>query len=442
MSDGMGDISFRANKRLPIHSWFGYVAGYDANFVDSVIEQYSDSTDDTVFDPYCGSGTTLVEAIDSGRDAIGIEINPFMAFVATGKTNWRVYPENLDREAREFLNEVKPQVLSAYSNRTLDSFDGGEAVTDVKIKAKAETPNLANIENWYTDSVLEQLRILKGNILCIEDEALRNLCLLAFAAILVDVSNGGYDPSLGYRRDSDGDIIENEANVGQAFEEQLTTFVSDVNTKVVNREEPHGDALVMVSDGEEYPALEDGCVDLLVTSPPYVNNMNYVRQTRPHLYWLDYWADRSRKKFENNMMGSYWQVVRKNDIDIEYPTETLCEVTDEIRKQEPEREELGGPGWARYVIRYFNDSAHAFEQHYRLLSPGSHAVYVVGNSVIKDVNVPAGKILAEIAEEHTNFEVVKAPEHASNKRKGSSLRTEDLTDVVLTLRKPEDGEKE
>lgn len=442
MSNEMGDISFRANKRQPIHSWFGYVAGYDAKFVRSVIDEYlgnqEENSSQTVFDPYCGSGTTLVEAIDSGWDAIGIEINPFMAFVARVKTDWDSFPNNLNVRANEFLERIRPQVLSAFPHKTLGSFT--ESIGDeVEIEAKSEIPDLANIENWYTDSVLEQLRILKGNILKIEGVGLRNLCLLAFASILVDVSNGGYDPSLGYRRDSDGEIIENEANVYKAFQDKLLSFVTDVEKKAVNRVTEYGDSLVMVSDGENHPALSPQSVDLLVTSPPYVNNMNYVRQTRPHLYWLDYWADRSRKKFEDNMMGSYWQVVRKHEIDTEYPTETLDSVVDEITRKEPEREHLGGPGWARYVKRYFNDTGHAFEQHYKLLSPGSYAVYVVGNSVIKGVNVPTGEILAEMVDKHFKFEIVGAPEYSSNKRNASSLRTQDLEDVVVTIKKPEEG---
>lgn len=439
MADEMGDISFRANKRLPIHSWFGYVAGYDAKFVRSVIEEYCEEPDGehtpTVFDPYCGSGTTVVEAIDSGRDGIGTEINPFMAFVARAKTDWHSYPEDARTGARAFVDDVKPQVLSAFPNATLDSFTDGGTVGDVRVEARAPVPGLANIENWYTDAVLEQLRILKGNIKQIETEGLRMLCLLSFASILVDVSNGGYDPSLGYRRDSDGDIIENEANVAKAFEEALMNVVDDVEEMVLEREEAFGDALVMNSDGEEHPALEDECADLLVTSPPYANNMNYIRQTRPHLYWLDYWADRSRRKFEDNMMGSYWQIVRNEEVEMKYPTETLEAVTNDIRQQEPEREELGGPGWARYVTRYFNDLGNGFEQQYRLLSPDSHAVYVVGNSVIKDVNVPVGEIIAEMVEEHFEFEVVGSPVHSSNTRVSSSLRTEDLTDAVVTLHK-------
>lgn len=438
MSDEMGDISFRANKRLPIHSWFGYVAGYDAKFVRSVIEEYCQQPEEytpTVLDPYCGSGTTLVEAIDSGRDAIGIEINPFMAFVARAKTDWNAYPENIGEKTRQFLNRVKPQVQTEFPNTTLDTFSGQGTVEDVRIEAKSPVPKLANIDKWYTEAVLEQLRILKGNIKQIEEDGVRMLCLLAFAAILVDVSNGGYDPSLGYRRDSDGNIIQNEANVAKAFEDQLMSFVKDIEEKVVGRDRTYGDALVINSDGEEHPALAEECADLLITSPPYANNMNYIRQTRPHLYWLDYWADRSRRKFEDNMMGSYWQIVRNQEVDIEYPTDTLESVVNNIRQKEPEREELGGPGWARYVIRYFNDLGHGLEQQYRLLTPDSYSVYVVGNSVIKDVNVPVGEIMAEMVEDYFKFQVIDAPEYSNNKRRGSSLRTEDLTDVVVTLHK-------
>jgi DNA modification methylase len=441
MSDDMGDISFKSNKRLPSHSWFGYVAGYDAKFVRSVIEEYCEKpTEDytpTVFDPYCGSGTTVVEAIDTGRDGIGTEINPFMAFVARAKTDWETYPEDVQNTTRDFLTNVKPQILTEFPNKTLENFSDQQCLREIEIEARSPVPELANIENWYTGSVLEQLRILKGNIVNIETEGIRMLCLLAFASILVDVSNGGYDPSLGYRRDNNGDIIENQANVAQVFEEKLMNVVEDVEEKVLNRNKEFGEALIMNSDGEEHPALKKECADLLVTSPPYANNMNYIRQTRPHLYWLDYWADRSRRKFEDNMMGSYWQVVRKEEIEMTYPTETLESVTKEIREQEPEREELGGPGWARYVTRYFNDLGNGFHQQYRILKPDSRAVYVVGNSVIKGVNVPVGEIITEMVEDHFDFEVEGSPVHSSDTRKSSSLRTEDLTDVVVTLHKPD-----
>lgn len=136
-------------------------------------------------------------------------------------------------------------------------------------------------------------------------------------------------------------------------------------------------------------------------------------------------------------MGSYWQIVRTQEIKMKYPTDTLEQVTDKIREQEPEREELGGPGWARYVTRYFNDTGNALKQHYRLLTPDSYAVYVVGNSVIKGINVPVGDILAEMVDGHFDFDVVESPVHSTNKRKSSSLRTEDLEDIVVTIHKSE-----
>lgn len=80
------DPAFGDNKSLPVHRWVPWIAGYSASFVDDVISAYlPDRKTSLVLDPFCGVGTTLLQAILRGQDAIGFEINPYPALAAQAK---------------------------------------------------------------------------------------------------------------------------------------------------------------------------------------------------------------------------------------------------------------------------------------------------------------------------------------------------------------------
>jgi len=71
------DPAFGENKNIPLHRWVPWIAGYSATFVDGVISAYLGKRKKAlVLDPFCGVGTTLLQAVLRGYDAIGFEINP------------------------------------------------------------------------------------------------------------------------------------------------------------------------------------------------------------------------------------------------------------------------------------------------------------------------------------------------------------------------------
>ena len=80
------DPAFSGNKRLPIHRWVPWIAGYSQQFVQDALKRYL-PTQGTVLDPFAGVGTTLVEAILSGHHALGFEINPYAALACRTKLN-------------------------------------------------------------------------------------------------------------------------------------------------------------------------------------------------------------------------------------------------------------------------------------------------------------------------------------------------------------------
>ena len=94
------DPTFSSNKSIPIHRWVPWIAGFSRQFVQGALERYLPKKG-TVLDPFAGVGTTLVEAILSGHNAIGFEINPYAAFACRTKLNAYTFSSDAVRKATE-----------------------------------------------------------------------------------------------------------------------------------------------------------------------------------------------------------------------------------------------------------------------------------------------------------------------------------------------------
>ena len=135
---------------------------------------------------------------------------------------------------------------------------------------------------------------------------------LAFAATMVGYSNYSYEPSLG-RKASVGRPEVNDSDVAGVIAGKLRQMADDAAWYRAARTNPEREdgRVVEKSFFEGYAALEAGSVDLLVTSPPYLNNYHYNRNTRPHLYWLGFCSSpRDLKRLEDLNFGTYWQNAR------------------------------------------------------------------------------------------------------------------------------------
>ena len=145
-------------------------------------------------------------------------------------------------------------------------------------------------------------------------------------------------------------------------------------------------------------------MDLLVTSPPYLNNYHYNRNTRPHLYWLGFCSSpRDLKRLEKLNFGTYWQNARDQErIDLDPSIANIAngaihEALDRVRRQNPDKGVYGGIGWANYAARYFNDCARFLDGAAWCLRPGAPALVVIGNSILQGVPIPTDRFLAAIA---------------------------------------------
>jgi DNA modification methylase len=379
------DPSFASNKTLPIHRWVPWIAGFSSDFVSGVIERYL-SGQGTVLDPFAGVGTTLVEAIKSGHNAIGFEINPYAVMASRLKLDARRLAPGELREAVErfrcFCRETIP--------------NGYEPDSE-------PPPGFRTRKAFYSPTVLRKVLIVRDFIASMKNEALQDAFRLAFASTMVSYSNYSYEPSLGTRSAAGREDIE-DFPVADTIEAKLTDMVTDIEwLRTSTRARPDLDAQVVHDSFFDCPRhLDAACVDLAITSPPYLNNYHYIRNTRPHLYWLGFVnRPKDTKTLEHQNFGTYWQTVRSEDpigLEVPDPPSELVEKVEHLRTLNPEKGVYGGHGWANYAVTYFNDSYRFGQGLAHALKPGARAFVVVGNSILQGVNMPTDVFLGQICE--------------------------------------------
>jgi hypothetical protein len=160
---------------------------------------------------------------------------------------------------------------------------------------------------------------------------------------------------------------------------------------------------------------------LLVTSPPYLNNYHYPRNTRPQLHWLGFTSGPGYNGArENESFGKFWQTVRDSGpVQLAFNMPELSDVIEMIRSRNTDKGCYGGPGWANYVATYFNDTFRFCDVLSHLLKPKAVSIIVLGNSIIQGVEVKTDCFFGKIGElAGLRFE----DNHLlRNKRTGSSI---------------------
>ena len=429
-SSSFNDPAFASNKTLPIHRWVPWIAGFASEFVKDALKRYLTDRG-VVLDPFSGVGTTLVEASLLGHQAVGFEINPYAALACHAKINAnKIIIEAFYEEILRFQSFYNEKVSGDY------------------IPQSTPPQGFKTRTVFYSPLVLHKVLILQDFINTVSDSALQELFRLAFASTMISYSNYSYEPSLG-RRVSAGKEEIKDYPVDQTILNKLSEMIEDVawiRTQIVDSNV----TAQIINDTffNHQSHLSPASVDLIITSPPYLNNYHYNRNTRPQLYWLDFArSPQDLKSIENSNFGKFWQTVRELkclDLNFSLPQTDLAERLQRLRKINPERGIYGGNGWANYAAAYFNDCYKFAEAVHSVLKPGGTALVVIGNSILQGILIPTdqyfGKIAGSIGLELIRIDIPRATRIGnsiiqSNVRVTKAQDSHQLYEAVVELRK-------
>lgn len=258
-----------ANTSYLTHNIHPYPAKFIPQIPNMLIQELS-SVGDTVADIFCGSGTTLLEALQLKRHAIGVDANPLATLISRAKTT------PLGASSLEILAEHRfsaERLAASIEPNAVDLFSQG-----LPFKSQAWRPAADVCETWFEAHVVEELAELRSLIDDVPDDTVRNLCAVAFASIIVAVSLQDSDTRYVRRKKqvAPGDTVQRYLKQLQA-----AATAAEKLTDIVEARFSCNIVTANVLDKPELPLF-----DLVVTSPPYPNAFSYHLYHRTRLLWL------------------------------------------------------------------------------------------------------------------------------------------------------------
>lgn len=403
---GLGDTAFAENHDRALHRWVPWIAGFSGSFVAGVLDSVrSPRRRLRVLDPFAGVGTTLIEALKEGDDAIGYEINPYAAMACRVKINAAQYDASMVEEVIAALEEYDEE--ESWLNGVQSSIPAG---------FRSRIP-------FFSPAVERQVLACMDFISQQRSDWVRDLLQVAFGSVMVGFSNYTYEPSLGTRAGAGKPAVEN-ADVFGVVRRKLRDMHEDIvtfQTWMAKYDKLPRAAVHPLSYLDHSDRTEPGSVDALITSPPYLNNYHYVRNTRPHLFWLGMVRHAAElKQIEQHSFGQFWQTVRYGPaISLRADLPYLARQLEELRSRNTDKGAYGGPGWANYAAAYFNDCQRFCAATLPLMRSGGTVVVVIGNNILQGIEFRTDRLFAEIAERE-GFRIVDLHE-VRKKRIGTSI---------------------
>lgn len=336
-----------ANTSYLTHSIHPYPAKFIPQIPNTLIQALS-SYGETILDPFCGSGTTLVEARRLGRYAVGVDANPLACLISQAKAN--CISESEVESLRELVVEVDQLAQQTFIGR-LPLFP------DLPVFPKTiNRPSFEGINDWFDEHVIDELAFLKEKCLALASESARRLALVTFSSIVVTVS----------RQDSDTRYVRREKQIkpGDTLQLFSRALAQAAQTALEFSREVETKLTTCVYEANVLNAPDIGLVDLVVCSPPYPNAYSYHLYHRTRMLWLDM----DQPQFKRQEIGSHRKYSSKgaNAATVDTFRAELHTIL----------------SWLKHHLR-----------------PYRHACFVIGDSTLKGEIVKNDELLIEVARE-------------------------------------------
>jgi len=368
--------TFVDNMRLPVHRWVRYSAGFSAAWAQHVVGNAGANGETRVFDPFAGSGTTLIAAEDAGVPVYGVEAHPFVYRVARAKlarrsdvASFRELVKSIRSSAAHLEGEVEPY------------------------------PKL--IRTCYADDTLAELDCLRRAVQAADDGSeAGQLAWLALVAILRPCSRAG---TAQWQYVLPRKPKKSPARPFHAFDEQSRLMLGDMMMGP-GAASPH--AALLMGDARTCEGVPERFATLVVTSPPYPNNYDYADATRLEMCFfreIQGWGD-LQSAVRRHLVRSCTQHVPVKAVDlhvvlgdpvldpIRSELTSVCGQLAEVRLSRG-----GRKTYHLMVACYFQDLAWVWRSLRRVCDAPSRVCFVIGDSAPYGVYVPVIEWLGRLA---------------------------------------------
>lgn len=404
MSTGLFDAKAAngLNKVRPedktVHDWYRFVLSFPPHLVQDYLDRLSVSSSSTVLDPFCGTGTTLVECKKLGIGSVGIESNPMAHFASCVKVDWSATSYALQDYAEEVADSARStldlQGINEWTELPLFGQNGKQASRIPKLSSEQSKLLL---KDSISPKPLHKTLVLLDAIDQHRRVEWRHYGRLALASALTRrIGNLKFGPEVGVGQ------IKSDAPVVEVWLDNMRTIVEDLGS--VNGRASVPSTAIRDDARRVDDVLKPRSVDVVITSPPYPNEKDYTRTTRLESVILGLIRDkRELRTLKQDLVRSNTRGVYKSDTDDQLVAGNIeiQGISDAIEKR---RIELGKTsGFERLYPRvtqlYFGGMMRHLSALRSVLKPGARLAYVVGDQAsYLRVMIRTGRLLSDIAE--------------------------------------------
>ncbi|MBQ8460025.1 hypothetical protein IJ541_07980 [bacterium] len=376
------DGTFKNNFDIPIHRWYPYIEGFSINFVRSILNNYNSNI--VVYDPFNGSGTTTLTASTMGIKSYASEVNPFMRFIANTKVN--VVKSILENNDYFVLNKIFKDLCDKLLDKNYRK----------DLTKKCNTINDCYKEKDFFDKkVLQDISYIKYLIKNIENDDVKDLALLCLASIAVEISNMIRAADLRKKTSKEKESTAN--NTIDLFIQKFSNVISDIQTvKNIDFETTE-----FISDNAKFISEKYyNSVDVIITSPPYVNGTNYFRNTKLELWILDFISQETDLKTyrERAITAGINNVSVNNKI---IPLDIVEPYAMQLDKLSTDKR------IPKMIRAYFSDMNIVFNNFNLLLKNNGRIYFDIGDSEYYGVHIPVDELIISIAK-NNSFKLVES----------------------------------
>lgn len=402
-----------------VHNWYRIVLGYSDHLVGQILDRFDIKPGQKVIDPFCGTGTTLVECMKRGIDCVGVDANPSSCFSAHVKTNWSLKNKRL----LELLEEIELK-QNLYLRRKV---------------AYKQDPTYKYLEDagmirrgWISPEPLRKALAIKSSIVNLAtSKPYKNALMLALIAeVITGSSNVKFGPELycGPAK-LDSDVFSGFAKRVQAMAKDLLVVSSIAS----------GKATVIEGDVRECDELFNshalGPYAAVICSPPYPAEHDYTRNARLELAFLELVKDRrTLRSIKHNMIRSNTKNIYKEDTDSAYVDghSKINEIAAELDLRIASKTHSFARLYPTVIREYFGGMKRHLLSLKNFLVDGAKCAYVVGDqSCYLQVHIPTAEILSSIAQE-IGFKTLEIKQWRSRR---STATSKEIAENILFLQK-------
>lgn len=380
-------MQFNKNKKEPFHRWYPFVEGYSKEFIQSIVKEM-DRNNLVCLEPFSGSGTTALELQNCGIACFAFEVNPLMYLIARVKLENGYEVERFEYWYDYIVKERSKKIV--------------ELETEFNTLYQGEGKKKWN----YNTDIGIAVEKLRQVIESISEVIYKELFKVALAAILLDVSNLYRNGKcLSYKKKwEDRKIVEKD--VFDKFDEKVLKELkcdienSITRTKINNKERLYNqDSRIGIAN-----EVDDNSIDLVITSPPYLNSRDYTDTYMLELKTLGFTKTSEEiKELREKTLRSHVQIKWNDTSNVN--NELLENILVELEEASKEIEK-----WNDSIIDmvrlYFVDMQNIFRVLYGKMKIHGRIYFNVSNSAYFNVLINTLEICASIAEQE-GFKVLE-----------------------------------